>query len=94
MSPRPDFSDEAMDQFFALPIVLQEPLDERLARLAENEAIRDRTLAPNSKRRHRLHVFSLDLGDTSWHEFSVVTKFDPTRDVMRVDVIGYQLMEK
>ncbi len=94
MSLRPDLTEDAIDQFFALPIDLQEPLDERLERLAESEAIRDRSLAPDAERRHRLHTFNLDLGDLYWHEFSVVTKFDPTRDVMRVFRIGYRLMEK
>jgi cytidylate kinase len=94
LSLRADLTEDAIEQFFALPIFLQEPLDERLERLAENEAIRDRSLAPDAERRHRFHTFNLDLDDTYWHEFSVVTKFDPTRDVMRVFSIGYQSMEK
>jgi hypothetical protein len=42
----------------------------------------------------RFHTFHLDLSDKYWHEISVITKFDPTRDAMRVYGIGYESFEK
>ena len=53
----------AIEQFFALPITIQEPLDERIERLAEIEAVRDQALPPNADRRRRSHGFTIDLGD-------------------------------
>jgi hypothetical protein len=94
MIVRPLLLADAIDQFFALPIVLQEPLDERLDRLAETEAIRDRSLSPAAERRHRFHTFNLELKDAYWHQISVITKFDPAQDVMRVYAIDYQIFPR
>ncbi len=94
MNARLVISEDAVEQFYAIPIELQDPLDERLARLAEIEATRDLNLPPGSSRRFRYHEFTLDLGDQFWHTIAIRTLFHFERGVMEVLSIGLQTEEK
>lgn len=88
-----EFSEHAIANFFSLPLVLQDEVDQRLKKLATEEAGRG-TQLEGGKPRHRQHSFTIDLGDAFWHDFKVTTAFYPDADCLLVLRIVHQMLPK